>query len=459
MEGATVDRKGGFLEGFTEGGVRVDGAGKVFGAAAVFHVCNRRGNHLGGALGNDLYAEEAVAFSIGDHFGKAIGRIGRNGATIGEKVEFTHLDLEPFFFGGSLSESNTRDFRFGVNYVGNTVVIDVPCLTSDALDAGHRFFLGFMRKHGAGGDVANRVDARRGGAVMWVNRDAAFLVAFNAHLFKAEALGVGAAANCHQNFIGFKLELFAVLFRSENRVGTVLVETGDFGAKVKIEALFFEEAFGGFGDILVKPCRDVGKEFDDLDLGAKACPDRAEFEADRARTNDRQLFRYFGEGDGFVAADNSFAIKGKEGEFNNAGTGRKDDVFRFKGSFGLSVDAYLIAALKTAEPMKDLYFIGFHEVLNAAAQLIDGGGLFRHELADINGGFLDLNPVCGSAVCGEVKHLGRVQECLAGDAADVKAGAAKVVVFFDKGGLEPELGGADRGNVAAGARTDDNAIE
>ena len=45
------------------------------------------------------------------------------------------------------------------------------------------------------------------------------------------------------------------------------------------------------------------------------------------------------------------------------------------------------------------------------------------------------------------------------DAADVEAGAAEFFIFFDDGGLESELGGADGGDIAARTGADDDDVE
>src|SRR6202023_2009234 len=48
---------------------------------------------------------------------------------------------------------------------------------------------------------------------------------------------------------------------------------------------------------------------------------------------------------------------------------------------------------------------------------------------------------------------------LARNAADVQTSAAEFLVLFDNGGLKAKLPGADRGDVAARPRTDDNNIK
>src|SRR5438874_12954944 len=54
--------------------------------------------------------------------------------------------------------------------------------------------------------------------------------------------------------------------------------------------------------------------------------------------------------------------------------------------------------------------------------------------------------------------LGRAQQRLGRNAAPVEADAAEIGFFHDRG-LEAELGGADGGDIAAGAGADDDDVE
>ncbi len=58
-----------------------------------------------------------------------------------------------------------------------------------------------------------------------------------------------------------------------------------------------------------------------------------------------------------------------------------------------------------------------------------------------------------------LEQLGRVEQRLGRDAADVEAGAAERLAALGAGGLEAKLRGADRGDVAAGAGADHQDVE
>ena len=73
-------------------------------------------------------------------------------------------------------------------------------------------------------------------------------------------------------------------------------------------------------------------------------------------------------------------------------------------------------------------------------------------------GRLDLDAHRGEAVTGLGEQLGRVEQRLRGDAADVGAGAAVGGALLDDGDLEAELRGADGADVAAGSGADDDQV-
>ncbi len=54
--------------------------------------------------------------------------------------------------------------------------------------------------------------------------------------------------------------------------------------------------------------------------------------------------------------------------------------------------------------------------------------------------------------------VGRVQQRLGRNAADVQAGATQLGIFFDDGGLQAVLAGAHRRRVATGAAPDHNHV-
>ena len=70
----------------------------------------------------------------------------------------------------------------------------------------------------------------------------------------------------------------------------------------------------------------------------------------------------------------------------------------------------------------------------------------------------DLDAHAGERVAGLVEQLGRVQQRLRRDAADIEAGAAEGRVLLDHRDLHAELRRADGADIAAGAGADDDEV-
>src|SRR4029077_13107007 len=72
---------------------------------------------------------------------------------------------------------------------------------------------------------------------------------------------------------------------------------------------------------------------------------------------------------------------------------------------------------------------------------------------------VNYNAVLGGFLFDKNEMIGRSQQRFARDAAHVEASATKVLVLFDQRSFQTELTGANRSNITARSRTDDNSIK
>ena len=82
----------------------------------------------------------------------------------------------------------------------------------------------------------------------------------------------------------------------------------------------------------------------------------------------------------------------------------------------------------------------------------------RHHGRQIERNVAGLNAVAGEGGLGLVVQLAGIEQCLARNTPPVEAGAAQGGLFFDAADAHAQLGGADGGNVSAGAGADDDQI-
>src|SRR4029077_17331798 len=135
--------------------------------------------------------------------------------------------------------------------------------------------------------------------------------------------------------------------------------------------------------------------------------------------------------------------------------GRHDQLWRL--DLG-GADRDRVAVFQPAVSGDDLDLVLLHKELHALVQLVDdrvtSGGDLRVVVSDLVGA----DPELGSSGRHPVVQLRRLQQGLGGDAADVEAGAAELVLL-DQGDLQTELGSPDRGRIAAHAAAQDHNVE
>src|SRR3546814_488614 len=108
--------------------------------------------------------------------------------------------------------------------------------------------------------------------------------------------------------------------------------------------------------------------------------------------------------------------------------------------------------------VEDRNLVFLHQELDAAREL--GRDLARalDHLLRVDGDLAFNLEAVGFGVLDVAVDLGRAQQRLGRDAAPVQADAAELVAL-DDGGLEAQLGRADRRGIAAGAGAEDDDVE
>src|SRR6185295_13921034 len=108
-----------------------------------------------------------------------------------------------------------------------------------------------------------------------VGLDLATRVDLKARLVEPEAVGVGLAADRHEDDVGFQRLRRAALGRLHRQAGlaAAYLHTSDLGAELELDALLLEDLVGFLADIVVEPGQDLVEEFDAGDLGANSPPD------------------------------------------------------------------------------------------------------------------------------------------------------------------------------------------
>ena len=117
-----------------------------------------------------------------------------------------------------------------------------------------------------------------------------------------------------------------------------------------------------------------------------------------------------------------------------------------------------VAGAQRAAPLRPRDLVLPEEELDALRVLRHDVVLALEHAREVDLDVADADAVLGGVLAQELDVLGRVEERLGRDAADVDAGAAERLVHLDADGVEAKLGGADGGNVSARAAADDDDV-
>ncbi len=230
---------------------------------------------------------------------------------------------------------------------------------------------------------------------------------------------------------------------------------------MELHSLGGEGALEKVRDLEVEAERDAREKFEHRDLGTKTVPDRAELKADRARADDEEFPRRFIETKRLGAADDGLAVKRHARQVDRHAAGRDHDViggdhgrFAFVGP-----NPHFAWLGDGAEAGKSRDLVALHERAHPASEGFHDLVLAREHGREVEADFVEHDAVLGGFFFREDEMVARSEERLARDATDVETGATELRVFFDNGGFESELGGANRADVAAGAGADDDDVE
>src|SRR6185295_13705477 len=104
------------------------------------------------------------------------------------------------------------------------------------------------------------------------------------------------------------------------------------------------------------------------------------------------------------------------------------------------------------------HLVLLEQEVDAAGVLVDDLAFPLLGAADVELRLADVDPE-PPRLADLVEHGGGVEERLGRDATAVEAGAAELRVLFDHGDLEPQLTGADPGDIAARPAAEDDQVE
>jgi len=454
MDGVAAGLFGGFVDGFTQSWVRVDGGNEFLVGGLHFDGESEFGDHFRGVGADDVGAEDFAVGFAEDDFHKAFAFADSERFAAGHEGEFADFVFQPLFLRGAFGHSDAGDLRLAVGATREDGDFARGFAGEYAFDRLDGFEAGHVGEPRGPDDITRGVDAAQGGFVAIVGLDPAFRIEIHLESFGHERRHADGDERhrCLEGFVGFA---------ADREFDPFVGGLGffHFGAGEEADTLFGQGFFQGDGDIRIFDREDVGQHFDHGDFRAERVEEVGEFDADGAGADDDDFLGLLGQDHGLFAADDAFAVKRKAGHFARDNSGGDED-FRggVGGLFAFGVGDFDHAAFGNGGGAADVIdFVLFEEHFDAAGKFVGHAAAAADDFGPIEGKFVEGHAEVAGVFGHQLVKLGIAEERFGRDAAPVEAGAASAF-HFNAGHFFAELRGADRADISGGSAADHDEI-
>ena len=453
--------------GFRQRRVRVDGPRQLLDRALQAERDGGLGHELRGARPDHVHPENLIVLLLGHDLHEALGLARDLRPAEGEKRERAHDHVVAPLLRLAFGQADAADLGIAIRARRHVVVVERPDFASgDPL--GHRDSLGRrqVRKLRMPGpaerdDIADRRDAGYVRAVLLVHADIPLLER-EAHVLDAETIRYRTAPGGDEQVLrGTLLDLPVRQLHLEVDAARARLRACDRGARLHRDALLAKRLLQLRRDGLVLERDEAGQQLEERDLAPEPAEDRRELDADRTCAQNGQRLRHVSQVDRLVARDDARPIDLDARHAARRGAGRHDNLARLKRLRLAAAHLHAAAARQTRAALDPVDLVLLEQELDAFGETLDD-----LVLAGLHAGHVDRRALRGVAerdapllrVLHDLERVRVLEQRLRGDAAPIEARAAERRLALDHGHVQAELGGADRGDVAAGARADNQDV-
>src|SRR5215211_8885108 len=423
----------------------MDDPGELLVAALQRDRVDELGDHVAGAVADDMGAENLAVLRIDHELHDPVAVVVDGCGADAAELYPRRLDLLAGLLRGILGEPDARDLRVAEGRAGDEVRLDrVRGGAGDRLGGDDTLLLRLVRERGPADEIADRVDLRVRGPLVLVDLDAAVVAVLHSGGVEPQRLGVGGTPARDAQVV----DLDRV--RADLRLHglSASLDVGDWVPREHGHALLLERALDDSDHVFVLGWEDLGEHLDQGHGGAVPDVARRDLGARRSGPDHRNRLRQLGQRPGAPGVDDAVSeLDARDRQGDRAG--REDHRARL---VRVRADYDVAVLIESALALDERHLVLIPEHLHAA-----GEGLrdLRPPLAErgpVELCALYLHAELG-AVLRVLEELGRVEHRLRRDARVIEAPSAGLVRLHHRG-LLAELGGTDRGVVAARAAPD-----
>ncbi|QTK78702.1 hypothetical protein AT6N2_C0861 [Agrobacterium tumefaciens] len=464
-----------FLHRLGNGRMREDRVHQVFFGRLQIHGDHEALDEFGDFRAHHMCAEQLAGLLVEDGLDHTLVFAERNRLAVCRKGEAANADVAALFLGLGFGETDRSDLRIAIGAARNLELVHGMHIrqTGDLFDADDSLVLSLVGEQWRTRDVTDGVDTGHVGLAVTVDDDEA-AIGLHASSLKADALDVGNDADGGDHPIGRNLFRRTVLLLQRRGDGVrALLHLGNLGFQMDLHALLLELLFGEGRDFGVFDRHDLTHDFNHGHVDAHGAVEAGEFDADGARAHDEQRLGHFFRLHRLEIGPDQLAIRLDAGQRARAGARCDDNVLgsvsalaqrvfrhgplRLNHRLGGFADDDLARLGDLGFTPDDIDLVLLEQETDAIVHAGCNAARARHDCLDVRLDRAFQRQAIILGVGGGVHDIGGAQQGLGGNAAPVGADAGQMLTLHD-GNLHAELGCADRGNVAARSRTDDDDV-
>ncbi len=456
MDRVSIGIQSGFVDGLSQRWVGVNGGVNVVDGRFQREGEAHFGNQIGGIFADDVGTEDFAVFFAKEEFDEAFGLTAGLGFAEGLVRKFSNFVFHTFLLERAFGFSDGSDFRVAVGAAGELVdALDVMTLDEDSFDALHGFKACGVGEPGRSGDVTDGVDAVDGSLVAVVDFDPTAI----GECGLLSAGKDGGDANGDETGLGGDFLGAFVVFDGDGDGSAVVLGADDLGAGKAFHASLDVALGDGVADFIVFDGKEAGHHFNQSDFGAKAVVDVGELDSNGPASDDDHGLGLLFEDHGLFRGNDRGAIEGETGHGAGLGTGGDDDIFGIDdlGGAVFFFDFNLTASGDGAEALYIVDLVLLEEEFDATGELSGNLARASDDLGPIVLEIVEAQSELPGIVLELVVEVGVFEKGFGWNTSPVEAGSTGAL-HLDAGDFLSELTGANRGDVASRASSDDDKI-